>query len=103
MRIQFPIQLIVTQTIHRSQKLTFDCLTFHIIDVTKLGLTYTTLLRVCSKEDFYLLFPLLNKTFQVDHFVQEEMFQLRTNKCTIQICYCFFKILLFKKFNRTIS
>jgi len=63
MRIQFPIQLVVTRTIHRSQRLTFDCLTFDIISVTKLGITYTTLLKVCSKEDFYLLFPLLNKFF----------------------------------------
>jgi len=79
MKIQFPIQLVITQTIHRSQGLIFECLTFDLINVTKPGLTYIPLLRVHSKEDFKLLFSLLNFFFQVDHFVQKEMFQLRTN------------------------
>jgi hypothetical protein len=46
MRIQFPIQLVATQIIHRSQGLTLDCLTFDSTNVTKHGLTYTTLSRV---------------------------------------------------------
>ncbi len=77
--MRIPIQLVMTQTIHRSNGLTLDCLTFDLINVTKHGLTYIALLRVCLREDFNLLFSLLNKFFQVDHLVQEEMFQLRTN------------------------
>jgi len=65
--------------IHRSQGLTFDHLTFDLTSVTKHGLTYATLLGVHSKEHLHLLSPLLNKNFQVDHFVPNEMFQLRTN------------------------
>jgi hypothetical protein len=43
--------------------LTFDLLAFDLIDVTKHGLSYTTLLKVCSKENLYLLCLLLNIYF----------------------------------------
>jgi hypothetical protein len=36
-------------------------------------------LKLRSEENLYLLFPLLNNFFQVDHLVQEKMVQLRTN------------------------
>jgi hypothetical protein len=49
--IQFPTQLVVAQTIHRSQGLTLDCLTFDMTGVTKHGLRYTTLSRVFSKKN----------------------------------------------------
>jgi hypothetical protein len=54
--------------------LTFDRSTFDLTSVTKHGLTYATLLGVHSKEHFHLLPPLLDKKFQVDHFVPNEMF-----------------------------
>ncbi len=69
----------MTRIIHCSQWLTFDFLTFDLTSVTKHGLTYTTLLWVHSKEHLHLLSPLLNKKFQVYHFVPNEMFQLKTN------------------------
>jgi hypothetical protein len=48
-RIQFPIQLVATHTIHCLQGLTFDHLTFDPNGVTKHGLTYTTLSKICPK------------------------------------------------------
>jgi hypothetical protein len=42
-RIQFPIQLAATHTIHRAQGLTLDHLTFNPNGITKHGLIYTTL------------------------------------------------------------
>jgi len=65
-RIQFPIQLAITCTIHQAQGLTLDHLAFDPSGITKHGLTYTTLFQVRSKEHIYLLFPLSNKNFQVD-------------------------------------
>ncbi len=59
--------------------MTFDHLTFDLTGVTKYGLTYNALSRVYSKEHLYLFLTLLNKKFQVDHLVQEEIFRLRTN------------------------
>ncbi len=44
--IQFPIQLASACTIHHSQGLIFDHLTFDLTSVTKHGLTYIALLRV---------------------------------------------------------
>jgi hypothetical protein len=69
----------MTWIIHCSQGLTFDFLTFDLTSVTKHGLTYITLLGVHSKEHLHSLSPLLNKKCQVDHFVPNEMFQLRIN------------------------
>jgi hypothetical protein len=42
-RIQFPIQLTATHTIHRAQGLTLDNITFNSNGITKHGLIYTTL------------------------------------------------------------
>ncbi len=69
----------MTRIIHCSQGLTFDFLTFDLTSVTKHGLTYTILLGGHSKKHLHLLFPLLNHFFQVNHFVPNEMFHLRTN------------------------
>ncbi len=69
--IQFPIQLVATHTIHCLQGLTFDHLTFDPNGVTKYGSTYIKFSKIHSKEHFYLFSPLLNKNFQIDHFIQE--------------------------------
>jgi hypothetical protein len=74
-----PIQLVAAHNIHYSQALTLDCLTFNPTGVTKHGLTYIALSRVCLKEKNYLFSRLLIKIFQVDHLVQEAIFQLKTN------------------------
>ncbi len=42
------------------------------------GLTYTTLSRIHTKENLYLLAPLQNNNFQVNVCVMEEMHQLCT-------------------------
>jgi ATP-dependent exoDNAse (exonuclease V) alpha subunit len=56
MKIQFLIQLVATRTIHCSQGLTLDRLTFDLTSVTKHGLTYIALSRVRSKKNcIYLL------------------------------------------------
>jgi hypothetical protein len=78
-RVQFPIQLTTAWTIHCSQGLILDHLTFDLIDMTKHGLTCIIVSKVCSKKKMYLLFLFLIKFFQVDHFVQKEMFWLWTN------------------------
>ncbi len=44
-RIQFPIQLVTTRTIHQTQGLTFDRLAFDPSGVTKHGLTYTAIFQ----------------------------------------------------------
>ncbi len=77
-RIQFPIQIAITRTIHRAHGLTLDHLAFDPSGITKHGLTYTILSRVHSKKHLYLLSPLSNKNFQVDTLVQEEMHCLKT-------------------------
>jgi hypothetical protein len=48
-RIQFPIQLVVAHTIHQTQGLTLNHLTFNPSGITKHGLTYTTLFQVRFK------------------------------------------------------
>ncbi len=50
-RIQFPIQLATTCTIHRSQGLTLDCLAFDSTIMTKHGLTYIALSKVHWKKN----------------------------------------------------
>jgi hypothetical protein len=40
----------MARTIHRSQRLTFDHLTFDLTSVTKHGLTYNALSKVHSKK-----------------------------------------------------
>jgi hypothetical protein len=69
----------MSHIIHHSQGLALDHLAFDPTNVTKHGLTYIELLKVRSKENLYLLFPLLIFFFQVDHLVQEKLVQLRTN------------------------
>jgi hypothetical protein len=66
-------------TIHHAKDLTFDHITLYSTSVTKHGLTYTTLFRIYSKNHLYLFSPLLNKNFQINHIVQEEMFHFKTN------------------------
>jgi hypothetical protein len=56
--------------IHHSQGLILNHLTFDPTSVTKHGLTYIALSKVCSKENLYLFSPLLNNFFQVDYIVQ---------------------------------
>jgi hypothetical protein len=68
-RVQLPIYLVATRTIHHSQGLIYNHLTFDPTGVTIHGLTYIELSRVRSKENLYLFFPLLNFFFQVDHLV----------------------------------
>ncbi len=48
-RTQFPIQLVITRTIHRAQGLTLDYLIFDLTNVYKHGLTYPTLSCVKKK------------------------------------------------------
>jgi len=64
----------MAQTIHYSQGLTLDHLTFDLLGVTKYGLTYIALSRVHWKGQIYIYFTLLNKKIQVDHFAQEQMY-----------------------------
>ncbi len=49
-KTQFFVQLVVTRTIHRTQGLTFDYLTFDPTKVYKHGLTYTTISHVKKKK-----------------------------------------------------
>jgi hypothetical protein len=63
MKIQFLIQLVMAQIVHHLQGLIIDCSTFDSNNMTKYGLTYTTLSKVHSKEHFYLLSPILYKFF----------------------------------------
>jgi hypothetical protein len=54
-RTQFPIQLATTCTIHETQGLTFDYLTFDLTSVYDHGLTYMSFSRV-KKEKIFLFF-----------------------------------------------
>ncbi len=51
-RTQFPIQLVITRTLHRTHGLTLDYLTFDPNNVHKHGLTYTKKIHVKKKEFF---------------------------------------------------
>jgi hypothetical protein len=72
-RIQFPIQLVATRTIHHSQNITFDRLAFDPIGVTKHGHYFIFIV----KKHLHLLSPLTNNFFQVNALVQEEVHRLR--------------------------
>jgi hypothetical protein len=52
--IQFPIQLVATHTIHRTQGLTLYHLAFDPNGVYKYGSTNTTLSHINNKENIYL-------------------------------------------------
>jgi hypothetical protein len=75
-RIQFHIQIIVGCTIHHAQGLTLELLAFNPVDVTKHGLTYTTLFQI-PLYNLYLLSPLLTKNFQVDFIIEQKMYRLQ--------------------------
>jgi len=77
-RTQFPIQLVMTRTVHQAQGLTLDYLTFDPNNVHKHGLTYTKLFHVKKKEIFYVLQPLQMKNIQIDPSVAMEMCRLQT-------------------------
>lgn len=53
--------------------MTLDRLAFDPRQVTKHGLIYTTLSKIRSNEQLYLLFPLCSRNFHVDFIVAEEM------------------------------
>ncbi len=72
-RIQFPIQLGSTSTIHRTQGSTLHHLAFDPNGVYKHGLTYATLSCIKNKENLYLLQLLQMKKFQIDPSVAIEM------------------------------
>jgi hypothetical protein len=65
-------------TIHQTQGLIFYRLTFDPSGVTKHGLTYIAIFQICSKKTFIFTFSIVDKDFQVDTFVQEEMHYLKT-------------------------
>ena len=85
-RIQFPIQLAATRTIHRAQGLSLDDLVFNPCGVNKHGLAYTALSHIRSKEKLYLSAPLEISNFQINSSVLEEMKRL-----TMEILYTLFK------------
>jgi hypothetical protein len=70
-RIQFPIQLTATRTIHQFQGLSLDDMVFNPCGENKHGLGYTTLSWIRTKEKLYLLTPLTTSNFQVETFVQK--------------------------------
>lgn len=47
------------------------------MNVTKHDLTYTTLFKIHSKENLYLVSPLSNQKFQINLTVEKEMTQFR--------------------------
>jgi hypothetical protein len=77
-RMQFPIQLTIGCTIHRTQVLTIDYLAFDLNGIYKHGLTYITFSHIKNKENLYLLQPLQMKNFLIDRSVAIEMHQLQT-------------------------
>ena len=77
-RTQFLVELAVARIIHCSQRLSLDELAFDPTNVTKHGLTYTTLLHICTKEKLYLLAPFQSENFLVDKRVQLDMIRLTT-------------------------
>jgi hypothetical protein len=75
---QYPIQLATTRTIHQSQSLTLDFLTFDPNGIHHHTLIYTTLFCVKEKENLYLLAPLVEANFKVDKCVSNEMQHFKT-------------------------
>ncbi len=67
MHTQYLIQLAATPTIHWSQGLILDFLTFDPSGIHHHELTYTTLSRVRGKKNLYLLAPSVEANFKVDN------------------------------------
>ncbi len=76
--IHYPIQLVATHTIHRSQGLILDYLAFDTHGVHLHGLAYTILSCVRKKEKLFLFTPLIDANFKVDKCVSNEMQHLIT-------------------------
>jgi hypothetical protein len=76
--MQFPIQLTIGRTIHRTQGLTLNYLNFDPNGIYKHGLTYITFSHIKNKENFYLFQPLQMKNFHINPHVAIEMRQLQT-------------------------
>ncbi len=64
MHIQFPIQLATIKTIQPVQGLSIDNLAFDLHGVSRHGLTYTTLFKICTKENLYVFLIHTNKKNQ---------------------------------------
>jgi hypothetical protein len=62
----------MTRTIHHAQGLSMDNLTFDPHGLSRHNLTYTTLSKIHTKENFYLLIGLQQKKINVDVMVKEE-------------------------------
>jgi hypothetical protein len=62
-KIQFPIQLVATHTIHWTQGLTLDHLAFDPNGVYKYGSTFTTFSCIKNKENIHLFQPFTNEKF----------------------------------------
>jgi len=77
-RIQFPIQLVVVKTIHRSQELSLDELVFDPTNIKKHGLTYTTLSHIQTKENLFLLTFLQHEIFYANPKAHVKMNRLKT-------------------------
>ncbi len=77
-KIQFPIQLATTRTIHCCQGLSLDELVFDPTNIKKHWLTYTTLSHIQEKEKLFLLTPLQHEIFNVDLKIHIEMNRLKT-------------------------
>ncbi len=77
-RMQFPIQLAATRTIHRAQGLRFNHLAFDPNGVYKHGFTYIIFFCIKNKDNLYLLKPLQMKKFQIDPSVVIKMHRLQT-------------------------
>ncbi len=54
-------------------------LTFDIHDIPRCDLTYTTLFRICTKENLYLPDAFQQKNFNVDAMVKEETNRFETS------------------------
>ncbi len=89
---QYPIQPATTHTIHQSQSLTLDFLTFDPNGIHHHTLIYTTLSRVKEKKNLYLLAPLVETNFKVDKCVSNEMQHLKTT-FQWQLCVPYLQVL----------
>jgi hypothetical protein len=79
-RKKFPIQLACARTIHISQGLTLDSVSFDPAGIQIHGLVYTALSRVRNIESLYLLSTLTKDNFKVKQKVDIEMQRLRTSE-----------------------